>query len=220
MLDSVIWARDRYLAPDGLMVPSHTSLHIAPLSDPDYVADHISFWQSVYGFEMTSMLAHIYDEVQVRDVDESDLPALSQSFRQLPLHEIKVDDLTFSECPFSLKLSEDIDGLDGFVIWFDAFFMPSRKAFDLSDSTAKQVAKDKGGVVFTTGPEGPRTHWRQGTLLIDYGDERSHGLGKGSIIHGEICYRKREDHPRQLDIEISWRIEGHESAKKQVWFMR
>ena len=52
MLPSVLWARDRYLRPDGLMVPSHASLWLAPVSDPDYVADHVAFWRDVYGFDM------------------------------------------------------------------------------------------------------------------------------------------------------------------------
>lgn len=220
MLDSVIWARDRYLASDGLMVPSHTTLHIAPLTDSDYVEDHISFWQSVYGFNMTSMLAHIYDEVLIRDVIMSNMPAKSKCFRQLPLHQTAVQDLTFSGCRFSLEISEDVDSFDGFVIWFDTFFMRSREAFDISNVGATQLAAEKGLISFTTGPDGPPTHWRQGTLLIDYGNRQSDRLRKGSLIKGEIGYKKREGHPRELDIEISWEIEGSEKSRKQVWFMR
>ena len=220
MLDSVIWARDRYLAPEGLMVPSHSTIHIAPITDPEYITDHISFWQSVYGFNMTSMLAHIYDEVLIRDTAPSNIPALSKPFQQLPLHTATVHDLTFSRCPFVLKVSEDTDSFDGFVIWFDCFFMRSREALDSTSSEALRLAKEKGVVAFTTGPGGPQTHWRQGTLLIDYGNKPSEGLKKGSIIKGEISYKKRENHPRELDIEISWMVEGSEILRKQVWFMR
>ena len=220
MLDSVIWARDRYLATDGLMTPSHTTLYIAPLTDPDYVEDHISFWQSVYGFNMTSMLAHIYDEVLVRDVAMSNIPAQPKAFRQLALHTAAVQDLTFSESPFSLEITEDTDSLDGFVVWFDTFFMRSRETFDPSNSGAKQLAKERGVVAFTTGPDGPGTHWRQGTLLIDYGKTQPVGLKKGSVIKGEVGYKKHEDNPRELDIEISWEIENSEIVRKQVWFMR
>lgn len=220
MLDSVIWARDRYLAPNGLMIPSHTTLHIAPLTDPDYVADHISFWQSVYGFTMTSMLAHIYDEVLIRDVPRPNIPAKSTAFRQLPLHTAALQDLTFSACPFSLEITEDTDSFDGFVIWFDTFFMRSRDAFDPSSSGANQLAKEKGVIAFTTGPEGPVTHWRQGTLLIDYGNKQPEALKKGSVIDGEIGYKKHEDNPRELDIETTWRIRDSEARWRQVWFMR
>jgi len=52
MLPSVLWARDRYLSPDGLMVPSHASQWLAPISDPEYVDGHVTFWRDVYGFDM------------------------------------------------------------------------------------------------------------------------------------------------------------------------
>lgn len=220
MLDSVIWARDRYLAPDGLMAPSHCTLRIAPLTDQDYVTDHISFWQSVYGFNMTSMLAHIYDEALIRDVNIPNIPAQSTAFRQLPLHTTTVQDLTFSGCPFSLEIAEDADSFDGFVIWFDTFFMRSRAAFDPQDVGAKQLVKEKGVVAFTTGPEGPQTHWRQGTLLIDYGKTEPEELKKGSIIRGEIGYKKHEANLRELDIEISWTVDESPAPRKQIWFMR
>jgi hypothetical protein len=45
MLPSVLYARDQYLKPDGLMVPSSASLWIAPVMDHAYVSDNISFWQ-------------------------------------------------------------------------------------------------------------------------------------------------------------------------------
>ena len=220
MLDSVLWARDHFLAPEGLMVPSHTTLHIAPLTDPDFMADHISFWQSVYGFDMTSMLANIYDEVLVRDVQMANISAKSCAFQQLPLHSVPLENLTFREQPFSLEITQDVESFDGFVIWFDTFFVPSRQAFDPSHMGAKQWAKERGQVAFTTGPEGPSTHWRQGVLLIDYGKDQTHELQKGSIIRGNVGYKKREENPRELDIEISWTAGVHRESRRQVWFMR
>lgn len=131
-----------------------------------------------------------------------------------------MQDLTFSACPFSLEITEDTESFDGFVIWFDTFFLRSRDAFDPASSGAKQVAKEKGVIAFTTGPDGRGTHWRQGTLLIDYGNKQPEALGKGSVIEGEIGYKKHEDNPRELDIEITWGIRGSETRWKQVWFMR
>lgn len=220
MLDSVLWARDHYLQSDGLMIPSHTTLHIAPLTDPDYIADHISFWQSVYGFDMTSMLAHIYDEVLVRDVTGSRIAAQSDAFLQLPLHSVTPRDLTFNMRPFSLRIIEDLDSFDGFVIWFDTFFLPSRKDFQPSSLGAKYWTREKGHIAFTTGPGGPPTHWRQGVLLINYGDDETEQISKGSVIEGNIGYKKGDENPRELDIEISWSIQGKGNARRQIWYMR
>jgi protein arginine N-methyltransferase 3 len=68
MLDSVLWARDKYLAPDGLMVPSHCVLHVAPIEDQDYLVENIDFWRDVYGFNMTAMMEKIYDDILVRQL--------------------------------------------------------------------------------------------------------------------------------------------------------
>lgn len=68
MFDSVMWARDRYLKPNGLMVPSHCTLHIAPFSDDDYIADSIEFWRDVYGFDMSAMMDKIREDVRVKSL--------------------------------------------------------------------------------------------------------------------------------------------------------
>ena len=55
MLDSVILARDKHLADDGLMLPSHAQLYAAPTSLHSWVDQQFSSWQDVYGFNMTPM---------------------------------------------------------------------------------------------------------------------------------------------------------------------
>ena len=222
MLDSVIWARDRYLSPTGLMIPSHTTLHIAPLSDPDYISDRISFWNSVYGFSMKAMLANIYDEVLIRDLKSSLLPADSRPFLHLPLHTATTEYLTFSGREFRMFIVENIDSLDGFVIWFDTFFVTSRDQQIPASSHASlwsEVNKGKG-VAFTTGPDGPETHWRQGVLLIDYSGRKPEPLKEGDFIDGCIGYRKHKHNDRELDIEVEWSVNGTGQINKQVWYMR
>ena len=221
MLDSVLWARDHYLAPDGLMIPSHINLRIAPLADPDYIADHITYWQSVYGFKMMSMLANIYDEVVVRDVKSSALAADSQPFLELPLHFIQKEDLTFSRKPFKFELNKDIVSFDGFVIWFDVFLLPSREwkaPLNMRAEEWKYSCPASDGLAFTTGPGGPHTHWQQGVLLIDHGRRGAAPLKKGQIIGANVGYKKRKDNQRELDITIRWEVSGEKA--KQLWFMR
>jgi len=51
--------------------------------------------------------------------------------------------------------SPDIDALDGFIIWFDSFFMPSRDDLVPQNAKAEEWAKTgKIGIAFTTGPGG------------------------------------------------------------------
>ena len=55
MLDSVILARDKHLADDGVMLPSHARILAAPTSLNTWVDTQFSSWQEVYGFNMTPM---------------------------------------------------------------------------------------------------------------------------------------------------------------------
>ena len=54
MLPSVFCMRDRFMKRradgsfDGLMVPSHVSVHLAPLADPDWVSDNITFLSLIH----------------------------------------------------------------------------------------------------------------------------------------------------------------------------
>ncbi|KAH6679605.1 putative ribosomal protein arginine N-methytransferase rmt3 [Halenospora varia] len=220
MLDSVIWARDKYLKPDGLMVPSHMNMWVAPVADPDYVADHIAFWRDVYGFDMKAMQAGIHDEAQVLDMPAKTLCADPFPFLQLSLHTTTVKDLTFKR-KWQAKLKQDIDALDGFIIWFDSFFMPSREDAVPEDARAEEWTKaGKKGIAFTTGPGGKCTHWKQGVMLLDNTKEKAVSRKEGAEVSGELEYTVPEENSRALTVGLTWKFDGEEKEEKQSWKMR
>ncbi|OJK05053.1 hypothetical protein ASPACDRAFT_56454 [Aspergillus aculeatus ATCC 16872] len=216
MFDSVIYARDRYLAPGGLMAPSHATLRIAPFADSEFISSHITFWKSVYGFNMKSMLTGIYDEALVRSVPPSSIPGDSDVFLPLPLHTITVEELSFLK-EFKVTLNEELDALDGFAIWFDIFFMPSRDS-PLADDALPSDMQKKGIVAFTTGPHGTETHWQQTICLIDQEKKKAAPLKKGQTITGKVGYQKKEAGSRSLDISIEWNTENEKGS--QLWSLQ
>lgn len=53
MLDTVIWARDKYLNPKGgIILPDRAILYITAIEDAEYRKGKIDFWDNVYGFNM------------------------------------------------------------------------------------------------------------------------------------------------------------------------
>lgn len=213
MFDSVIYARDRYLAADGLMVPSYAALRIAPLADSDLKASHIDFWRDVYGFDMTAMLEKANEEALVRVVDEKELAAESVAFLELDLHTTQVGDLVFTK-PFNVKWKEGFKTLEGFVAWFDIIFGTS-KSQNIKPGTTAKEAKSQGLTAFSTGPHSQATHWQQVIFLIEDGQDE---LKAGEEVNGEVTYVKKDGKERSLDIEISW-AKGQEKAKKQLWVL-
>jgi type I protein arginine methyltransferase len=217
MLDSVLWARDRYLTPGGLMVPSHVTLRISPFADSEFVCSHVSFWKSVYGFKMSSMLTNIYDEVLVSPVKPSSLAADSVVFLKLPLHTISVEELTFIK-DVEVTLTKDINELDGWIVWFDVFFMPSHTSLIPEDAVPSHM-KRQGYVAFTTGPDGPETHWQQCLLPVNHGAKGAVAIKKGEVIEAQIGYRKKEEKSRSLYIEMQWN-EGDAGKGSQRWSLQ
>lgn len=219
MLESVLWARDKYLRPDGLMVPSHCTLHIAPVSDSDYVEENISFWQNVYGFDMSAMMEKIHDDVLIRQLKPENVIGTGSIFFTLSLHSISASDLTFTK-PFTISSEERIESLDGWVIWFDNFFLRSRDE-ELPQMSATEFASTaRRGVAFTTGPWGKQTHWQSGVMLIDEKNQLRRLPGDQLKIEGTVGYKKQTEDARALNIDITWQVAGEDSRHfAQTWYL-
>lgn len=169
------------------------------------------------------MCRDIYKDVIIREVQASAVPAESSPFLQLCLRTTKKEELVFASKAFSCTLEQDMEALDGFVIWFDTFFNQSPYFRGPAEGKAEEYARQDGqSIAFTTGPHGKQTHWQQGCLLIDYKGKREESLKKGQIISGSIGYEKREDDNRALDIKVQWQVDdGQGKVKgKQLWSMR
>lgn len=216
MLDSVLYARDKYLAPDGLMVPSECKLLIAGMHDSDYMNDSVHFWNNVYGFRMASMKDRVRGDVGISHLKPTSLATEPVTFLDLPLHTIKTGELVFTKS-FEMEVKENVESLDAFVIYFDNFFSRSRNV-NVGEKARADPDLWKGeGVAFTTGPGGKETHWRQGILMIQDGGGL---LNQGQKIAGDVTYRKSKDNSRELEIEVSWEAVGKSKKRKQLWHMR
>lgn len=214
MLDSVLYARDRYLAPDGLMVPSECKILIAAMHDSDYMNENVNFWNHIYGFSMRAMKERIREDVIVDIVKPESLASDSVVFCSLPLYTVKDSDLAFTR-PFRLSIRDTIESLDAFVIYFDTFFTTSREEFIPETARAESWKMQDKGVAFTTGPFMQATHWRQGVLLVE---KKSGILKNGEKIEGEITYRKSSKNSREYEVDISWKTD--EKKEQQLWYMR
>lgn len=223
MLDSVLWARDRYLKDDGLMVPSHCTLRIAPISDGDYIMDRIRFWVDVYGFDMSAMLedpGKDAREIYLESFQPHSIAGTSAPFLQLPLHTIKAEELTFDKS-FSVTWQKDTDEFNGWLIWFDTFFARDRRSDVLEAATSGEWISQKNPEVtaFTTGPSGPPTHWFS-AFLHHHELDAAMPLKPGQIIDGSIEYRKSaKTGSRNLEINLEWNFKGVEGKKKGSWLM-
>lgn len=232
MLPSVLYARDRYLRPDGLMVPSHTNIWLAPVADPEYVDDNISFWRDVYGFDMQAMQTGIYADARVLHMPKDTVVGQPAAFKLLDHYTCRTEDLSF-KAPYATRLTKDIDNLDGFLIWFDTFFAPARPEHETDvvlDSVADEwkLIDSESRVAFTTGPFNTETHWRQGLLLckpetakegadkasLEADKEKKTKMSKDDEIKGDITFTAAGDNARALTLKLTW------NGKEQSWALK
>ncbi|KOS23126.1 Ribosomal protein arginine N-methyltransferase rmt3 [Escovopsis weberi] len=216
MLPSVLYARDKYLKPDGLLVPSSATMWIAPVEDVEYVSDTVSFWRDVYGFDMVAMQEGIFDDVRVEAMSKQSVCGAPHPFKVLDLHTVQPHELEFT-APWKSSLTKNIDELHGFLIWFDNFFATARaEPVPKPETTPEVFMKAKtGNVAFTTGPSGTVTHWKQGLLLLPP-SAAPKSLSVSCNITGKVTFAALKDNARALKLDLSWRIE-EDGENESCW---
>lgn len=219
MLPSVLYARDKYLKPDGILAPSSATIWIAPVADPEYVTDHISYWRDVYGFDMKAMQAGIYDDARIQTMPQSCLCGDPYPFKVLDLHTVKVSELQFT-ANWESQITREIDELDGFLLWFDNFFATSRGQATPEPECTPEVwiKRQQGNVAFTTGPQALETHWRQGLLLAPPPEDSSK-VAPSTKISGDIRFSAADDNVRALHLDVNWTL-GDRKKTTRSWKLK
>lgn len=69
MLDTVLYARDKWLKPDGMLFPDRATLFVCGIEDRQYKDEKINWWDDVYGFDMSSIRKVAISEPLVDVVD-------------------------------------------------------------------------------------------------------------------------------------------------------
>ncbi|KAL5657978.1 hypothetical protein ACJX0J_031141, partial [Zea mays] len=73
MLNTVLYARDKWLADGGVVLPDRTSLRLTAIEDAEYKEDKIEFWNNVYGFDMSCIKKQAMMEPLVDTVDANQI---------------------------------------------------------------------------------------------------------------------------------------------------
>ena len=130
MLQTVLYARDKWLVEDGLMFPDKASLHICAIEDRDYKEEKINWWTSVYNFDMSCIREMALTEPLVDSVDKNQIVSNSSFIKDIDLLTMKVDDLKF-EAPFHLSVFRN-DYVHAFVTYFNIEFSACHKKVGFS----------------------------------------------------------------------------------------
>ncbi|CZS90978.1 histone-arginine methyltransferase CARM1 [Rhynchosporium agropyri] len=191
MLDTVLYARDKYLAPDGLIFPDKATIFMAGIEDGEYKDEKIGFWDNVYGFDYsplkhTALTEPLVDTVEIKAVVTDPTAVLT-----LDLYTCTTADLAFSS-PFVLDCRRD-DFVHALIAWFDIDFTACHKP-----------------IRFSTGPHTKYTHWKQTVFYL----REVLTVQQGEQIRGVLDNKPNEKNKRDLDVKISYKLETDDVTRK------
>jgi len=185
MLDTVLFARDKWLKPGGLMFPDKATLYVTAIEDRQYKDDKIHWWDDVYGFDMSSIRKVALTEPIVDTVDRNQVVTNNCLIREIDIQTIKKEEIPF-DAPFRLQIRRN-DYIQALVTFFNIEFSHCHKR-----------------VGFSTAPEAPYTHWKQTVFYL----EDYLTCTKGEELTGVFSLSPNERNVRDLDIEIGINFEG------------
>ncbi|KAM7260353.1 hypothetical protein ACFE04_016094 [Oxalis oulophora] len=185
MLDTVLYARDKWLVNDGLVLPDRASLFLTAIEDSQYKEDRIEFWDNVYGFDMSCIKETVIKEPLVEIVEQKQIVTNTQLLKTMDISKMVIGDASFT-APFKLVAQRN-DYVHALVAYFDVTFTKCYKLMG-----------------FSTGPKSRATHWKQTILYLE--DVLTICLGE--TITGTIAISQNSKNPREVDIKLTYELNG------------
>ena len=187
MLDTVLYARDRWLisAGSGLILPDKASIKLAVLEDKEYRESKIDFWNNVYGLKMTTIRELALREPLVDVCDSKQVISTTSTLFDIDIYTVKAEELDFTanyQC-----IANQNDYVYGIVCWFDVTFSKLSKP-----------------VYMSTGPHDRYTHWKSTVFYIN----EPQLICKNDRVTGTITTKRNQHNHRDLDITVSMDIHG------------
>jgi protein arginine N-methyltransferase 1 len=193
MLDTVIFARDKWLNKEGgAMFPDKATMYICGIEDADYMDEKIHFWDNVYGFDMTCIKKVALVEPLVDIVQPEQIVTNESNFFEIDIMTVTKEALDF-DVAFSIKANRD-DYIHAWVAYFTCSFNACHKTLE-----------------FSTGPQAEYTHWKQTVFYL----HNYLTVSKGDEITGSIKCCRNAVNPRDLDITLGYKHEGSAQGESE-----
>ncbi|KAL6437939.1 hypothetical protein ACFW04_004325 [Cataglyphis niger] len=178
MLDTVIYAREHYLTPDGVILPNRCTISIVGSGDTKRYIDLVDYWSNVYGFKMSCMKAEVVREPSIEICNVDNLITSTTEIQAFDLYKVTTDCVNFSS-PFTLNVKKT-GSLTAIIGYFDIFF-------DLENP-----------VHFSTGPHSTPTHWKQTVFSLS----EPISITEGEVLTGTLICRRHCKDIRGLIVTI------------------
>lgn len=199
IIQSVIYARDKFLKPDGIIFPDRATMYMIGIEDRDYKENKVEWWSHVYGYNMSCLKNYVMREPLVDSVDKRQIATDHCALKTIDLKTISLNDIQ-TETTFQLRAIRD-DYIHAFVTYFVAEFSacPQR-------------------TVISTAPGAGYTHWKH---TVFYFPEYIM-MKKDEILKGKFTCKVNLENPKKLDFGIDFQFNGAISSlnSQNQYFMK
>ncbi|EEA05393.1 arginine N-methyltransferase protein, putative [Cryptosporidium muris RN66] len=185
MLDSVIYARDKWLdRSNGLIFPCLATIYISLANISEFWNTNFESFDNFYGFDFSALkktLLSTYLNVPsiISISDEAVRNSSVEKVFFLNLYKINRQDLDDLKRVVIIKVTDTIEQVHGFAFWFDVQFPSKSETERNMQRNEAQILCNydqlilntelccyKEAVVLSTSPYSKATHWKQSILLL------------------------------------------------------
>ena len=216
MIDSVLFARDKWLKPSGVIWPSNAQLFIAPCSAKKIYEEKVTVWRNQYGFDFSPVMnkakaEFLHKPVHNYELDPGDCLSQSAVLLDIDMLTFSRENLELMSQMFEFLIMKE-GALHGLCAWFRVTF------------GGVPVTDTAGYVTLSTAPDQEQTHWKQNLFLLD----EPVTVHTGNFIKGAATIRRNPKYRRhlrvtfELDIFASKSDDGKmiNSIKKKFYIWR
>ncbi|ERN09372.1 hypothetical protein AMTRI_Chr09g12440 [Amborella trichopoda] len=243
MLSSVITARDRWLKPGGLILPSHATLYMAPITHSDRYNESIEFWRNVYGIDMSAMVPLAkqcaFEEPSVETIIGENVLTWPFVVKHVDCYTVTIVELETITAKYKF-VSMMQAPLHGFAFWFDVEFagpanMPNdnHSPSSLGEGSTSLLG-DSTTVSSDACANGSNQRRKRAksmeTLVLSTApeDEPTHwqqtllyfyepvDVKQDQVIEGSLTLSQSKENPRFLNIHLEYTSGGRSFVKESV----
>ncbi|XP_062540465.1 protein arginine N-methyltransferase 1-like [Armigeres subalbatus] len=203
MLDTVIYARNKWLKRDGgMMFPDRCTMFVAGIEERQCKDERINWWEDVYGFNMSAIRKDAITEPLVDVIDPRQIVTSSYLIKEIDMYTVVRQDLDFKS-PFHL-IAKRNDFVQALLTYFNVEFTKCQQRLG-----------------FSTSPESPHTHWKQTIFFLD----EYLTVKKGEEICGTFAMKaagSKKNMNKELEFTIDVSFEGALAQVKEsnLYLMR
>ncbi|KAH8365892.1 hypothetical protein KR093_007006, partial [Drosophila rubida] len=185
-LVQLLEARDRWLKPNGFILPDVASLYLLGAEEQLLKNERCNWWLDVYGFNMKALRCYALAEPRYARIKGDRLLTLAHKVLSLDLKTARVDDLKIER---NIRLQVQHEGyLECFVLYFDVAFSRAHIPHKLS---CNPWLGDR-----------LKSLWLQTVLFV----ERPFVMRRGHDYVGRLVFKPLSDphlHEMQMEIELT-----------------